>query len=264
MQHTRSDNFGLRDEIKAYWSERAATFDTQPGHEIFSESERQAWQRLIARHLGPGEGRTALDLATGTAVVAHLMDDLGYAVTGMDWSDAMLERAAAKAKARGRQITFLLGDAEATMMPDDAFDVIITRHLVWTLVDPPAAFAEWRRVLKPNGKLLVIDGDFVNPGIVARLIAAFTAARGRRAPVPELDAAEAMRATHRSILSRVPFREGARADAVAGLLGEAGFGEVTIDRRLGPIHRAQARHMSPLKGLDRLFQHRYAISATAP
>ena len=39
---------------------------------------------------------------------------------------------------------------------------IVNRHLVWTLVDPKAAFAEWLRVLKPGGTLLIIDGDFVN------------------------------------------------------------------------------------------------------
>ena len=60
-------NFSLRDEIKAYWSARAASFDEQPGHEIFSEEERQAWHRLFTRHLGEGDGRKALDLASGTA-----------------------------------------------------------------------------------------------------------------------------------------------------------------------------------------------------
>ncbi|RVP00226.1 SAM-dependent methyltransferase, partial [Sinorhizobium meliloti] len=62
-------NYDLRDEIKAYWSERAATFDLSPGHEIFSEEERAAWHRLIRRHLGEGAGRSALDLASGTGVV---------------------------------------------------------------------------------------------------------------------------------------------------------------------------------------------------
>ena len=80
-------NFTLRDEIRAYWSARAETFDQSPGHEIFSEDERAAWHALIERHLGPGDGRNALDLASGTGVMSHLMDDLGYRVTGIDWSD---------------------------------------------------------------------------------------------------------------------------------------------------------------------------------
>ena len=148
-----SANFTLRDEIKAYWSERAATFDQSPGHEIFSEEERAAWHALIGRHLGRGDGRKALDLASGTGVISHLMDDLGYQVTGIDWSEAMLERARAKAASRGRAIRFHVGDAENTLEADDSYDVIITRHLVWTLVDPEACFAEWLRVLHSVGLL---------------------------------------------------------------------------------------------------------------
>lgn len=132
-------NDSLRDEIKTYWSGRAATFDLSPGHEIFSEEEREAWHALVLKHLGQGEGRKALDLASGTGVISHLMDDLGFQVTGMDWSETMLELARAKAKTRGRNIRFFVGDAENTMEPDESADVIITRHLVWTLVDPKAS-----------------------------------------------------------------------------------------------------------------------------
>ena len=144
-------NFSLRDEIKAYWSARAATFDEQPGHEIFSEEERAAWQHLLTRHLGAGEGRKALDLASGTGVVSHLLDGIGFDVTGMDWAEPMLSLARAKAKRNARPIRFVMGDAENTMEPDESYDVITNRHLVWTLVDPKAAFAEWHRVLKPGG-----------------------------------------------------------------------------------------------------------------
>jgi ubiquinone/menaquinone biosynthesis C-methylase UbiE len=246
----------LRDEINAYWSERAATFDEQVGHEIRGEAERRAWHALILRHLGRGEGRAALDLATGTAVIAHLMDDLGFRVTGLDWSEAMLACARAKAAARGRRIDFILGDAEATMLPDASVDVVVTRHLVWTLVDPPAAFAEWHRVLRPGGRLFVVDGDFVTPTVIARLQSLI--ARVRRVASAE----DRMRETHRSILARVPFSHGARAEEVAALLAAAGFGAITVDRRLGAIHRAQAPHLGLLRSLDRRLQHRYAISAT--
>ena len=258
---TRS-NYDLRDEIKAYWSARAETFDTQPGHEIFSEEERRAWHALIVRHLGDGAGRRALDLASGTGVVSHLLDDVGFKVTGMDWSEPMLQRARAKAKSRGRTITFVMGDAENTMEPDDTYDVISNRHLVWTLVDPQAAFAEWLRVLKPGGRLLVVDGDFVNPGLTARLVgklSALAVAVGLAKPRP--GPAGALADTHRSILSRVYFSSGARAEAVAELLRQAGFSQVTVDTDMRAIHRTQKKNFGFLKGLERATQHRYAILA---
>jgi ubiquinone/menaquinone biosynthesis C-methylase UbiE len=259
-------NFALRDEIKAYWSARAATFDQSPGHEIFSEAERAAWHRLIERHLGRGDDAKALDLASGTGVISHLMDDLGYRVTGIDWSEAMLERARAKAKARGRTIRFHLGDVENTLEPDDSYDVIVTRHLVWTLVDPAACFAEWRRVLKPGGKLLIIDGDFVNTSLAERLVkhlATFLEGARLFRPVAT-DASAAMADAHASILSRVHFSRGARSDAVLHLLEKAGFSPVAADTDLRSIHKAQARHFGFLKAVTRGLQHRYAIVAQKP
>src|SRR4051812_36943540 len=142
-----TSNYTLRDEIRDYWSARAATFDQQVGHEIVSEAERQAWRELVLRHLGPGADRRALDLASGTGVISHLLDGLGFQVTGLDWSEAMLARARAKAEARGARIRFVMGDVERTFETPESYDVIVTRHLVWTLIDPKAALAEWHSLL---------------------------------------------------------------------------------------------------------------------
>jgi len=263
---TERQNYNLRDEIKAYWSDRAATFDLSPGHEIFSEEERTAWHQLFLRHLGPGAGRAALDLASGTGVISHLLDELDFKVQGLDWAEPMLERARDKARKRGRAIRFALGDAENTMEPDNHYDVIVNRHLVWTLVDPAAAFAEWLRVLKPGGMLLIVDGDFVNTTALERLFSKLSTWGQRlglfKAETPT--GSPQMTATHRSILSRVHFAQGARAEAVVALLREAGFTEITIDRDLREIHRTQAANWNLFKGLARQSQHRYAIRATKP
>ncbi|WP_208153141.1 methyltransferase domain-containing protein [Sinorhizobium medicae] len=259
-------NYDLRDEIKAYWSERAATFDLSPGHEIFSEEERAAWHRLILRHLGEGAGRAALDLASGTGVVSHLLDDLGFRVTGIDWAEPMLDRARQKAKTRGRNISFRMGDAENTMEPDDHYHVVVNRHLVWTLVDPSAAFREWLRVLKPGGSLLIVDGDFVNATRLERFFSSLNA-WGQRVGLLRPDAPSQPREmleTHRSILARVHFSQGARAEAVVDLLHASGFTDIRVDTDLGEIHRMQAKNWNLFKGLARRSQHRFAINASKP
>lgn len=191
------------------------------------------------------------------------MHDVGYAVTGLDWSEAMLARARAKATQRESGIRFLIGDAERTHEKKESYDVLVTRHLVWTLVDPRAAFAEWFSLLKPDGRLLIVDGDFVNETWVTPLRKVLERITGRTVgPADGLD--QAMADRHRSILSQIHFSRGAKADEVCALLVEAGFEVPVVDTRLGAIHRAQARHMSLLRALERSTQHRYAICATKP
>ncbi len=252
-------NYTLRDEIRDYWSARAATFDEQVGHEIFSEAERQAWHELFLRHLGPGEGRRALDLASGTGVISHVLHGLNFDVTGLDWSEAMLSRARAKAAARGAQIRFIMGDAERTLEKPESYDVLVTRHLVWTLVDPKAAFREWYSLLKPGGRLLIVDGDFVSDTLIRRMIRLIERLIPGASSNPHMP--NPMRETHERILQRVYFSKGARANEVDSLLRETGFANIVIDRDLKRIHRQQARHMPLLKGVERATQHRYAIMA---
>lgn len=258
----RSTNFSIRDEIREFWSERAETFDDSVGHEIFSEAERRGWHRLIRRHLGDGEGRAALDLASGTGVISHLMHDLDFRVTGIDWSETMLARAREKARVRNAAIRFVAGDAENTMEPRGSYDALVCRHLVWTLVDPAAACAEWFGLLRSGGKLLIIDGNMGKPTWVAHLRTALTRITGRSFDPPHMSA-ELLR-RHAAIRSRVYFRDAMPAAAIVALLEEAAFVDVVVDRRLTDIHLAQARKMPLLRALERLAQDRFAICATRP
>lgn len=247
-------NRDLRDEIRDYWSDRAATFDLDPGHKIADGAERAVWKGLFRRHLGEADGRRLLDLASGTGEIAMLSHELGYRVTGLDWAEPMLHRARAKAAAAGADVTFLQADAERTMLPPASQDVIVTRHLVWTLVDPAAAFAEWFRLLAPGGQLLIIDGDLVSKSRIHRLLSRLLRLDHR--PVKG-----GMAKRHAWILSRVHFSSGARAVDVALLLGQAGFTEIKIDTRLRSILRAQSAGLGWKRALLRCSEHRYAISA---
>ena len=258
---TANSNYSIRDEIRDYWSERAETFDQSVGHEIFSKAERQGWQRLIRKHLGEGDGRKALDLACGTAVISHLLHDLDFSVTGLDWSDAMLAQARAKAQNRGAFIRFIAGDAENTLEPPESYDVITNRHLVWTLVDPPAAFDEWFSLLKPGGKVLIVDGNMGKETWVKSLQKLWTRIVGKQVTGPvSPDMAERLQ----KIRERVYFSGEMPAQAVADLLEQTGFENIVIDRKLSDIHWAQARRMPLMRGLDRMVQERFAICASKP
>lgn len=186
------------------------------------------------------------------------MHDMGFRVTGADWSEAMLEQARAKAKKRGADIRFIMRDAENTAEPRASYDVITNRHLVWTLVDAPAAFQEWFDLLKPGGKLLIIDGNMGRKGWATRLRMAFGGKAGHSHLAPGMaDRLERIR-------TQVHFSSEMPAETVVAALLAVGFAAPVIDRRLGAIHWPQARKMSFWRALERLTQERFAICVTKP
>lgn len=250
------DNFSLKEEIRAYWSARAETFDQSFGHAIKSDRELQAFQRLIRDSFGP-EPLDALDLACGTGEITRALLSLNHRVTALDFSEAMIARARAK---HGKAARILLGDAERLLDEDASYDALITRHLVWTLTDPEGAFAEWFRVLRPGGRLLVIDGDWLNrTGWQALLNRFGTWLRDRRgAPVHQIDAD-----THASIAQRFYFKDGLSRERLQGMLEAAGF----VNIRPADYHQVvRAQQMAaPLHDALRLASSsRFALVAQKP
>jgi len=151
----------LKAMVKQRWNEAAEGFDNSPGHGIHSAQEKQIWQTLLAKLLGE-KPLEVLDVGTGTGVIALMLAEMGHKVTGIDLAEEMLVRARKKAEQMGIPVNFLLGDAENIPFNDGAFDIVINRHVFWTMPDPERAAAEWVRVLKPGGKLVIIDGDWDN------------------------------------------------------------------------------------------------------
>lgn len=147
------------------------------------------------------------------------------------------------------------------MEPKESYDAITNRHLVWTLVDPAAAFREWFSLLKPGGKVLIVDGNLGKETWAKHVQHLWTKLTGRQAVTPM---SPKMLARHQSIRSRVHFSSDMLAEAVVDLLRQGGFENIIVDRKLFDIHWAQARKMPFLRGLDRLMQERFAICASKP
>ena len=101
-----------------------------------------------------------LEVGTGPGFFAILLCELGYDVTAIDLTPAMLEEAKKNAGDMAGSIRFMEMNAEALMFEDASFDVVISRNLTWNLPHPDAAYAEWARVLKPGGLLLNFDANW--------------------------------------------------------------------------------------------------------
>jgi ubiquinone/menaquinone biosynthesis C-methylase UbiE len=151
--------------VAARWDREAPAYDRQFDHVIRAAPERRAWERALTRLDDGRQGLRVLDVGTGTGFLALELAARGHAVTGIDLAPAMLRRARAKAVRRWPTIAFAQADAEAPPFADRSFDLVVSRHVLWSLGDQGAAVAAWLRIVRPGGRVAVFDGDWgVSPG----------------------------------------------------------------------------------------------------
>jgi ubiquinone/menaquinone biosynthesis C-methylase UbiE len=149
----------IKTAVSRYWSGRAAEFDLGPSHNVLNAAQHQAWLDLLREVAGPPPLRV-LDVGCGTGFLALRMAELGHTAVGIDLSEEMLAVAQRKAEGVGLPVTFRHGDAEAPLHDGAPYDVILERHVIWTLPQPGAAVRAWQALLKPGGLLILIEGIF--------------------------------------------------------------------------------------------------------
>lgn len=145
--------------MRKYWDWRSSTFGLDKDK---SPDIANAWESTLHELVSESGGKRALDVGTGMGQFAVYLARGGFDVTGIDISERMIANAEKYASNEGLNIDFRVGDAERLDFEDDAFDVVVARNLLWTLPHPEKALREWRRVIKPGGKLVVSDGFWMN------------------------------------------------------------------------------------------------------
>jgi ubiquinone/menaquinone biosynthesis C-methylase UbiE len=157
----RGDHDKITQVIRHHWDRRANTFDDEMGHGLVSEQQRRAWLDLFSRLVGSAPQRV-LDVGCGTGFLAFRFAELGHTVTGIDIAPQMIDRARRKAEQANQQIDFRVGNAAALDCPDKTYDWVVARHVIWNLPDPERGVAEWLRVLRPGGRLVLIEGKWAD------------------------------------------------------------------------------------------------------
>lgn len=149
----------------AYWTNRAPGYSEVNRQELRS-GQRGVWGRTLAEAIAdhyPGRKRqdiAVLDIGTGPGFFAIILAEMGFAVTAVDYTDSMLDKARANAGKWRDQICFRKMNAEELTFAPESFDVIVSRNLTWNLHDPKKAYQSWERVLKSGGLLLNFDANW--------------------------------------------------------------------------------------------------------
>ena len=120
------------------------------------------WRQRLVRAVYDSHAASVLDIATGSGdVVFALADGLAPGVTllGMDFCQPMLDEAVKKREENHRwtHIEFRLGDGMALPLPDASFEAITISFGLRNMVNRAKALREMRRVLKPDGRLFILE-----------------------------------------------------------------------------------------------------------
>jgi SAM-dependent methyltransferase len=173
-------------DSRELWDREAPTFDDEPDHGLGDEVTRDAWRTLLLGVLPPAPARVA-DLGSGTGTLSVLLAEDGYAVDGLDASPEMVSRARAKAEVAGVDVDVRVGDANAPDLERAAYDVVLSRHVLWAMDDPAAALERWLALLAPGGVLVLVEGSWsTGAGITSEEAVALVRGTGRTAELRRL------------------------------------------------------------------------------
>ncbi len=155
----------IEQENQAYWTKRADSY-TQTIRAELSDDHTRMWGDVLREEMAEllkKKGRLdILEAGTGPGFLSILLAQMGHTVTGIDYTAEMLKKAKANAGDEGVSVRFLEMNTEELDFSDASFDLVVSRNLTWNLPHPEKAYAEWMRVLRPGGKLLVFDANYYN------------------------------------------------------------------------------------------------------
>ncbi|HEX2913676.1 MAG TPA: methyltransferase domain-containing protein [Chloroflexia bacterium] len=138
--------------VQASFGPKAHQYTISKGH-----ADTEELQRLVER-VKPAKTDTMMDLGTGAGHTALAFAPFVARVVAIDVTPQMLEEVRRNAAARGIQnIVTKQGAAEALPCPDNSFELVSCRLTTHHFADLPLALREMARVLRPGGRLLIVD-----------------------------------------------------------------------------------------------------------
>jgi demethylmenaquinone methyltransferase/2-methoxy-6-polyprenyl-1,4-benzoquinol methylase len=148
----------MSEEVRDMFAEIAPTYDTT--NTVLSFGIHHLWRRHTVKSSGASPGSHVLDCATGTGDLAIAFKKAvgpEGRVVGTDFCKEILEFAPDKAQREGLEIEWQVEDAMNLSFDDDMFDIASISFGIRNVDDPVQALRSMSRVVKPGGKVMVLE-----------------------------------------------------------------------------------------------------------
>lgn len=156
-----------KEQVAAMFNNVAGTYDFL--NHFFSVGIDKLWRRKLVRLIGESKPKHLLDVATGTADLAIAETKLNPdKIIGIDISEKMLAIGKEKTKDYPT-IELQLGDSENIQFSDNTFDAVSVSFGVRNFENVTIGLEEMRRVLKPGGKVFILEFSKPTNWLVSKL-----------------------------------------------------------------------------------------------
>ena len=152
----------MDERLRRYWDQHASAYDREMDffeRVLFGDGRQWACAQASGR---------VLEVAIGTGRNLEFYPPK-VRITGLEFSPAMLAIARERARQLGRQVQLLLGDAQALEFADGSFDTVVCTLSLCSIADERRSLAEMQRVLRPGGRLVLLDHVAGEPSWVRAL-----------------------------------------------------------------------------------------------
>lgn len=147
------------EKVQGVFSSVASKYDVM--NDVMSLGIHRVWKDAMMDWLAPIRGQALLDVAGGTGDISFrfLQRASGANATVLDLTEPMLAEGRKRAETVGisGQLEWVVGDAMALPFEDDSFDVYTISFGIRNVTDPQKALSEAYRVLKPGGRIMVLE-----------------------------------------------------------------------------------------------------------
>jgi demethylmenaquinone methyltransferase/2-methoxy-6-polyprenyl-1,4-benzoquinol methylase len=157
--------------VRGVFTSVASKYDVM--NDAMSFGIHRVWKDAMMDWLAPRPGQRLLDVAGGTGDIAfRFIDRAGHGhATVLDLTESMLVegRKRAEAEALSDSLDWVVGDAMALPFPDNSFDVYTISFGIRNVTRPQDALAEAHRVLRPGGRLMVLEFSQIPNALMQRV-----------------------------------------------------------------------------------------------